>query len=322
MKTHLPNKKKSNSGKPKAQSHSQGSHLSTAFLSVCLVFLGVSLSGCAFSDALERYVNPPDLQLPTAAPVVILKTTLPSPTPTSVRCRQIQGNVSRVSFESTELGEEFTFSIYTPPCYDASLPEGYPVMYLLHGQSQDDRFWFDLGAAEIADSAIQSGRSPFIMVMPYEVDNYAPVVDSKFGSALVDDLIPYVEANYAVCKTRGCRAIGGISHGAGWAVHIAIMNIDLFGSVGAHSVGYFGGDSYRIDRLRKTMSPGEFPRFYVDRGEKDYLADEIDALDRTLTCNGIPHEFIIQSGNHSASYWKAHIQEYLLWYMDGWDPPA
>lgn len=322
MKTHLPNKIKNNSGKPKAKSRSHGSHLSTVILSVCLVLFGVSLSGCAFSDAFERYVNPPDLNPPTATPLVILKTIPLPPTPTSVPCQQTQGSVSRVSFESAELGEEFTFSIYTPPCYDAALPAGYPVVYLLHGQSQDDRFWFDLGAAGIADTAIQSGRSPFVMVMPYEVDNYAPVVDSKFGAALVDDLIPYIEANYTICKTRDCRAIGGISHGAGWAVHIAIMNIDLFGSVGAHSVGYFIGDSSRIDRLRKTMSPGEFPRFYIDRGEKDYLADEIDALDRTLTRNAIPHEFIVQPGSHSANYWKAHIQEYLLWYMDGWDPPA
>ena len=228
MKTHLPKPKKNNSGKQKAQSTSQGFHLNTVILSVCLVLFTFSLSGCAFSNALERYVNPPDPRSPTATPVVILKTTPQAPpTPTSVPCQQTQGNVSRVSFESAELGEEFTFSIYTPPCYDAALPAGYPVVYLLHGQSQDDRFWFDLGAAEIADNAIQSGRRPFVMVMPYEVDNFAPVVDSKFGSALVNDLIPYVEANYAVCRTRECRAIGGISHGAGWAVHIAVMNIDL-----------------------------------------------------------------------------------------------
>jgi enterochelin esterase-like enzyme len=322
MKILLPNKTKSKFGKPKAKSCSIGSQIRTVILSLCLVFLGFSLNGCAFSDALARYVNPPDFQSPTSTPIVILKTTPLPPTPTSVPCQQTQGSVSRVSFESAELGEEFTFSIYTPPCYDPALPAGYPVVYLLHGQSQDDLFWFDLGAAGIADTAIQSGRKPFVMVMPYEVDNYAPVPDSNFGAAVVEELIPYVEANYAVCKTRDCRAIGGISHGAGWAVHIAAMNIDLFGSVGAHSVGFFAGDSYRIDRLRKTMSPGEFPRFYIDRGEKDYLASEIDALDRTLTRNGIPHEFIVQPGSHSASYWKAHIQEYLLWYMDGWDPPA
>ena len=49
-----------------------------------------------------------------------------APTPTSVPCQQSQGNVSRVSFESAELGEEFTFSIYTPPCYDAGFARGLP----------------------------------------------------------------------------------------------------------------------------------------------------------------------------------------------------
>ena len=214
-------------------------------------------------------------------------------------------------------------SVYLPPSYKTATNRRYPVVYLLHGQLQDDRIWFDeLGAAQIADAAILAGRKPFVIVAPYEEDNFAPVVDSMFGAAVVKDLIPYVEANYRVCTTRECRAIGGISHGAGWAVHIAIMNIDLFGSVGAHSVGYFIGDSTRIDRLLKTMTAQDFPRFYVDRGDRDYLADEIDALHRTLARNGIDHTYIVQAGSHSVSYWSAHIAEYLQWYMDGWDPPA
>ncbi len=301
-----------------------------AITAAVVAFGFLILTGCALADALQHYQNPAEplheyalTVTSQGTPINVIKMTPQPATPTPASCQETQGAVNRVTFPSAELEDDFTFSIYTPPCYDSARPDAYPVVYLLHGQLQDDRIWFDeLGAAQIADAAILAGRKPFVIVAPYEEDNFAPVVDSMFGAAVVKDLIPYVEANYRVCTTRECRAIGGISHGAGWAVHIAIMNIDLFGSVGAHSVGYFIGDSTRIDRLLKTMTAQDFPRFYVDRGDRDYLADEIDALHRTLARNGIDHTYIVQAGSHSVSYWSAHIAEYLQWYMDGWDPPA
>lgn len=285
-------------------------------LAICVLLLA---GGCGITDALGHYLNPAG-EGGEVTPVSIASAT-PSPTatPTDVPCTDTAGRVQKISFESNELQDEFVASVYTPPCYDP-LDGNYPVLYLLHGQAQDDEFWFDLGAAEIADQAINSGRKPFLIVSPYEADSFAPVTDSKFGSAFVDEMIPYIESRYSVCVTRGCRAIGGISHGGGWAVHIAVLHIDMFSSVGAHSVGYFSGDSYRIANLRKTMSPEQFPRFYVDRGENDYLSAEQDALDRVLTNTKIDHEYVISPGSHAESYWRAHIAEYLLWYMDGWDP--
>lgn len=283
-----------------------------------VIFL-LSLSSCAYSDALGRYLNPPQsapiTETPLATPPVILTqmATLPS------ACRQTAGKVERISFESADLKQEFTASVYTPACYDPSAGD-YPVLYLLHGQNQDDQFWYDLGAAGVADQAIQSGRKPFLMVMPYEVDNFAAIPDSKFGAALIDDLIPYIEGHYSVCKLQHCRAIGGISRGGGWAVHLALLHIDLFASVGAHSPGVFSGDSSRVDRLRKTLAPQEFPRFYIDRGEKDFLQEEIDSFDTALTRNDIVHEYLVQPGSHTPSYWEAHLAEYLQWYMDGWNP--
>ena len=288
-----------------------------------VLVLALLTGGCTFSDALGNYRNPQGASVavdPTAAPATITPAiSTPTPTPTEVPCEETTGSVTRISFESDELQDEFIASVYTPPCYDPEIGN-YPVLYLLHGQSQDNEFWFDLGAAELADQAINAGRRPFLIVSPYEADSFAPVSDSLFGSAVVDELIPYIENHYAVCVYRACRAIGGISHGGGWAVHIALLHTDLFSSVGAHSLGFFSGDSYRISRLRKTLSPDQFPRFYVDRGESDYLKGEQDALDRVLTNYQIPHEYLVSPGSHAESYWQAHVAGYLAWYMDGWDP--
>jgi enterochelin esterase-like enzyme len=290
--------------------------VSAVFVLLLLMILG----GCAFSDTLEAYLHPADEELQDETqPIPTPLLTVSSPTPIPIVCQKTTGTVTRISIPSEELEDEFTASVYTPPCYDP-VKGGYPVVYLLHGQTQDDTFWYSLGAAHIADNAINANRRPFLMVMPYEEDAFAPVSDSHFDEAVVEELIPYIESHYAVCTSRDCRAIGGISHGGGWAVHIALEHIDLFGSVGAHSIGYFAGDSYRINKLSTTLSADQFPRFYVDHGEQDYLREESDALDRVLTQNSIAHEYVVSPGVHAASYWKAHVAEYLDWYMDGWDP--
>jgi enterochelin esterase-like enzyme len=276
--------------------------------------------GCAFSDALGHYLAPAEQETPVDPPVVVTSTPLPSPTstPTEIPCQETAGKVTRITVQAEDPLAPITASVYTPPCYDAETG-GYPVLYLLHGQNQTDEYWFDLGAAQVADDAINAGRAPFLIVSPYEEDSFAPVAESDFGSEVVEELIPYIESHYAVCSTRACHAIGGISHGGGWAVHIALVHIDLFSSVGAHSPGYFIGDTSRIVRLRQTLSPDQFPRFYVDRGEKDYLQPEIDALDRTLTNYGITHVYQVSPGSHAESYWRAHVADYLNWYMDGFD---
>jgi enterochelin esterase-like enzyme len=209
-------------------------------------------------------------------------------------------------------------SVYTPPCYSTDPEEGYPVLYLLHGQNMNDNYWQSLGAPRIADEAILAGERPFLMVMPYEERNFEPVAESGFDEALIQELIPWVDGQYPTCASRECRAIGGISRGGGWAVDAALRNFELFGAVGAHSVGLLGGDSWRITQLLDTYTTAEFPRYYIDRGEDDYLAEYIDRFEAVLTSNGIEHEFVISPGKHDITYWQAHVDDYMHWYMAGW----
>lgn len=83
-------------------------------------------------------------------------------------------------------------------------------------------------------------------------------------------------------------------------------------------MGLMGGDWGQIDVLLKTHTAAEFPRYYIDRGEDDYLAGDIDLFEATLTSNGIPHEYHVSPGSHAPAYWQAHVREYMDWYMAGW----
>lgn len=244
-------------------------------------------------------------------------TATPQLTATPEGCMESAGRIERIKLPSELLAGGLWVTVYTPPCYAADGATPYSVLYLLHGQNMDDSYWIDLGAAAIADREINEGQAPFLMVMPYEERNFDPPGNSNFDDALVQELIPWVEATYPVCTERACRAIGGISRGGGWAVHIALRNFYTFGSVGAHSLGLMAGDWWYVGHLLETYKPGEFPRFYVDRGEQDYLAKDIDLFERALANGNIPHEHIISPLGHEGAYWQAHVEEYMDWYMQG-----
>lgn len=281
-----------------------------AALAACQAPLGDQMS----TPTVERtQVLPADT--PTPAHTFITTST---PTAAIVKCTEENGTLERVIFKSSLLEKNYTVSIYTPPCYGKETQATtYPVLYLFHGQNMDDTFWLSLGAAEIIDGLIAEGGQPFLMVMPYEVDNFDPPTESKFGDSIINELIPWIEENYSVCTTRSCRAVGGISRGGGWALRLAMRNFDLFGAVGAHSPGPMAGDWWQAQKHLETHTPEDYPRIYIDRGEDDFLKQDIDSFEKVLYNNGIPHEFIINPGSHNQAYWQQHVAEYLRWYAEG-----
>ncbi len=273
--------------------------------------LTATFAACA-PQIQQQPTQPPTL---TASPLP--PTATPAPTPTAA-C-ELPGRTGQYQIQSTALGEKLTFTVYLPPCYDTAHPGGYPVLYLFHGQNMDDTFWPSIGITYAADAAIQAGHQPFIMVFPYEVHNWDIPSESHFGDAITQDLMPWVEAQYSICTRRACQAIGGLSRGGGWAMHIGLTNFETFGSIGAHSFGYFSGDLYRVQNLLQKYTPADFPRIYIDRGDQDYLRDDIDLYEKNLTATGVAHEYIINPGTHEKAYWQSQVQNYLNWYMQGFD---
>ena len=257
---------------------------------------------------------------PSTATAGSTRTPEPTETPTPAPCdRSAGGEVTRETLKSTVLGFSYTVSVYTPPCYGEEEGMRYPVLYLLHGQGMDDTFWLSLGVTGLADEMIAGGGPSFLMIMPYEVNDYDPVEDSGFGESVLTELIPWVEENYDVCTTRECRAIGGVSRGGGWAVRLAARNFDVFGAVGAHSMGLMAGDWWQIQKHLETHTVDEYPRIWIDRGEDDYLYEDIDLFVSVLEDNDILHEFHVWPGRHEVAYWQAHVAEYLAWYAEGWE---
>ena len=259
-----------------------------------------------------------------AAPVISSTPTLAEPTPllspTPFVCRQRKGHILQDQVTTDLLRHPIDFRVYLPPCYEQEPERRYPVLYLIHGQSYTDDQWDRLGADEAADELIYTGEAaPFMIVMPRYRIWYQPD-EHNFGLAMVEVLIPLIDSRYRTLPHRQDRAIGGLSMGAAWALHLGLSQWELFGAVGLHSLALFSIDSPRIPRWLDSIPPDQLPRIYIDIGDKDSKALLYSTIwfEETLNKKNIPHEWYLFSGYHEEKYWQEHIGQYIRWYTQEW----
>jgi enterochelin esterase-like enzyme len=206
-----------------------------------------------------------------------------------------------------------------PPCYTPDYPPGYPVLYLLHGQGFFDDQWDRIGATATADRLIAAGEvKPFIVVMPYDSD-YRQPSQAPFGEALVQSLVPWIDAHYPTRATSAARAIGGLSRGAAWALHLGLLHPDVFSAIGAHSLPIFWEDASQLSTWLSALPPEAIPRLYIDIGSSDTDLLPTEQFEQMLDQRGIPHEWHLFRGYHDETYWSAHVEQYLRWYASAWD---
>jgi enterochelin esterase-like enzyme len=137
--------------------------------------------------------------------------------------------------------------VYTPPGYDEDTSVSYPVLYLQHGMGENETGWSAQGNVNlIMDNLLAEGKvKPFIIVMenggvsfmgaPRRGGGARPAVGagappagerparpsgggrfnfaSGFQQVLLDDLIPYIEANFRALSDQPNRAMAGLSMG-------------------------------------------------------------------------------------------------------------
>lgn len=262
---------------------------------------------------------PTNTPLPTTTSVPT-KTRLPSSTPTAtaLACLSQGMEMEEGSLRTPLLPLPLSYRVFLPPCY-RELPDWrYPVLYLIHGQSYTDDQWDRLGADEKAGELIAAGEiSPFILVMPRDRTWTRPSRD-MFGQVLVESLIPYVDEHYRTLPDREYRAVGGLSRGASWSVHLGLSRWELFGTIGAHSLPVFWEDTRYIRTWLDSIPREELPRIYMDTGENDYLIRSTLWFEGLLTEKGIPHEWYLFPGYHEEAYWESHVEKYLRFYTAEW----
>ena len=311
------NVKQTEPGKPNPEEHAEKPMHRTAInlisLFTCLFLVSCGAAGTDLVSPAPT--TPTPSTLPTATtPPTLTPTPQATPTPAPVPCTATTGRIVNVDIPTAKLNRPVNANIYLPPCYDPATAGGYPMLIMFHGHAATNEQWLELGLTNAADELITKKEIlPLIIVMPFEVTWTPGPLESQFDEALIEDVLPYVEENYAVCMLRTCRAVGGLSRGGNWAVHLGFTYPELFGIVGAHSTPLFYGELWNI-RAAAGASPERIPIVVVDAGDRDAEKEKVQEFVTALKDAGIPYEFFEFEGRHEMSYWSAHVSDYLRWY--------
>jgi S-formylglutathione hydrolase FrmB len=260
---------------------------------------------------------------------------------------QTMGKVSEGKLiKSSILNKDVRYTIYLPAGYETS-ERNYPVVYLLHGYSDDDTGWLQFGEINrLADKAIADGTiPPMIIVMPDGfVSFYMNSYDGKekYEDFFLKEFMPNIEKNYKIKAQKKYRGISGLSMGGYGTMNLALRNPDLFAAAAPLSGAFYdentiinmdeanwtraygqlyGRDLKGTDRLTKTFfenSPIKMVetksaedlkkvRYWIDCGDDDFLTKGNCLLHVALTDKKIPHEFRMREGGHTWDYWRTGI---------------
>ncbi|MCR5803349.1 MAG: hypothetical protein K6G47_03715 [Clostridia bacterium] len=251
------------------------------------------------------------------------------------------GTVEKITYTAKDYigdgeGCEKSAFVYLPAGYD---PEGqYNVIYLMHGIGGNEYEWgLNLEASElkfIFDNLIGNGDiDPVIVVTPngkalgckhdQDMDSFY-----NFGYELRNDLIPYIEENYAtyaefsadgydLSATREHRAMAGLSMGGMQTINIGIGEcMDLFSWFGAFSAA---PTSNAASVTAATINDSEYTvdYFYNICGTEDDIAySSASNAAKTLPdiCDKmIPNENFTwqqQEGGHDWPIWYLGIYNF------------
>lgn len=229
-------------------------------------------------------------------------------------------------YKSSVVGDNRDFYVYTPPGYDANAKTRYPVLYLLHGYSDDASGWTAVGKANlIMDSLIAQNKvQPMIVVMTLgygapEIVHPTPGASpfnntalrdrnfSYFRTALIDEVIPAVDRTYKTDSSRDARAIAGLSMGGSESLLTGLNRPDKFSWVGAFSTGGLGDDFNADFPQLSAASNSQYHLIWIACGTEDRLI----ALNRKLVSwakeKGVNVTPIETPGMHTWMVWRRNL---------------
>lgn len=268
-----------------------------------------------------------------------------------------QGGTIRESFKvkSAILGKEVEYSLYLPPDYEQS-NRRYPVLYLLHGYTDDETGWTQFGEVKaIADRQLRKNQmASMIIAMPDGgVSWYINSSDNKvkYEDFFIKEFMPHIEATMRTRAEKRYRAIAGLSMGGHGAMIMALKHPELFSAVAPLSAGIitreevismpeerwndvFGppygknkgedrlSDHYNKNWVLALVENAEAEslkkvKYYIDCGDKDFLIKGNMTLHSLLIDKKVPHEFRVRDGVHNWEYWRKSLPEVFKFVSSG-----
>lgn len=255
-----------------------------------------------------------------------------------------------LTVKSAILGKSVRYSVILPEDYDRST-RYYPVVYLLHGYTDDDTGWIQFGEAQsiAGDAMARREIPPMILILPdggvsWYMNNFDGSV--RYEDFFFQEFMPLMEKTYRIRAEKRYRAVAGLSMGGYGSLLWAMKHPDLFAACAPFSAAIYTDDDVLgwsperwdavsavlygpglegEDRLTdhfKANSPFHLldsvdtdalksVRFWFDCGDDDRLSTANALFHGRLKAKGIAHEFRMRDGGHHWPYWRSGLKDAL-----------
>lgn len=232
-----------------------------------------------------------------------------------------RGELEHVTYPSAgheNPADENYLAVYTPPGYDAARAEPYPTLYLMHGGGGNEVQWSTQGGLrDIMDNLIASGEAPAMVVVMPNAATTSPHVDffRAFDTELIEQVIPYVEANYHVSTQASDRAFSGLSMGGMITNSLMLQYPDQFGYFGMMSAGippaYADLTDEQVAGLKgkSIMIAGSW-QDPINAGFMDFHEGPGRELTSLLEA-GVPSTWYFVNGGHEWYVWRLLLKHFV-----------
>ena len=234
------------------------------------------------------------------------------------------GQVRSIYYYAKSTNEWRHALVYTPAEYEKGKKK-YPVLYLQHGMGEDETGWSKQGHMQhIMDNAIAKGEAVPMIVVMESGDVKAPFrggdnrqgfssYGASFYKVMINDLIPYIDANFRTKTDRDHRAMAGLSWGGHQTFDLVMNNMDKFSYMGAFSGAIFGLDA-------KTAYDGKFANgdefnkkihyLFLSCGSEENFGTE--KLAESLRNCGVKVDFQVSPGTHHEWLtWRRGLKQFI-----------
>ena len=234
------------------------------------------------------------------------------------------GQVRSIYYYAKSTNEWRHALVYTPAEYEKGKKK-YPVLYLQHGMGEDETGWSKQGHMQhIMDNAIAKGEAVPMIVVMESGDVKAPFrggdnrqgfssYGASFYKVMINDLIPYIDANFRTKTDRDHRAMAGLSWGGHQTFDLVMNNMDKFSYMGAFSGAIFGLDA-------KTAYDGKFANgeefnkkihyLFLSCGSEENFGT--DKLAQSLRDCGVKVDFQVSPGTHHEWLtWRRGLKQFI-----------
>ena len=225
--------------------------------------------------------------------------------------------------------------IYLPDYYDEDELRRYPVLYMFDGHN----VFFDadsaFGKSWNMTSYLRWTRKPLIVVAVEcnkrgnnRLREYSPTSfeDARFGKIrgrgkaymewLVNELKPYIDANYRTLPDREHTIIAGSSMGGLMSLYAATVYNHVFSKAACLSPSLWTNPE-RLLKMVEKADVGEDTCIYMDYGSEEMgnhpaNKEVLKAMSQLLIEKNINLAFrIIPNGNHSEASWEKQIPIFM-----------